>query len=146
MTSYCMWFADWAPAQSKILATSIPEFKKFLCLVIFLSSIKKICCPRVEDRTFLQTWKVRGKAKDLRFEDKDFRMCPRELHLWKLAREVLVEQIIEFELRRLEHPGRIYISTTGYCHDKKKSLKANLCMDYCLPLKCCRRQCALGPE
>ena len=35
MKSFCIWFAD-CPLQSKILATQKPEFKKKLCLVIFL--------------------------------------------------------------------------------------------------------------
>ena len=43
-----------------------------------------------------------------------------------------MEQIIEFELRGLESPGRTRTPTTGYFHDKTKISKANLQMDYYL--------------
>ena len=33
---------------------------------------------------------------------------------------MFIEQIIEFELRRLGAPGRTYIHITGYFHDKTK--------------------------
>ena len=41
---------------------------------------------------------------------------------------MLIEQIIEFELRGPEPPGRIcsLLLKTGYFHDKTKMLKANL--------------------
>ena len=35
---------------------------------------------------------------------------------------MLIEQIIEFELKKPGPPGRTCTSTTGYFHDKQKSL------------------------
>ena len=61
-----------------------------------------------------------------------------DLQLW--LGEILVEQIIEFELRRLGHSGRTYTPTTGYFHDKTKISKTILRMDYYLMLKYCRKQ------
>ena len=44
----------------------------------------------LEPRTgqFLRTWGLEAKAKDLTFEAKakDFKMCPRGLHLWSFKR------------------------------------------------------------
>ena len=37
---------------------------------------------------------------------------------------MLIEQIIEFELRGPGHPDRTCTSTTGYFHDKTKISKA----------------------
>ena len=41
----------------------------------------------LEPRTgqFSRTWGLEAKAKDLTFEAKDFKMCPRGLHLWYKA-------------------------------------------------------------
>ena len=39
--------------------------------------------------------------------------------------------------------GRTYTPTAGYFHDKTKTSKENLRVDYYLPLKYCRRQCTL---
>ena len=39
---------------------------------------------------------------------------------------MLIEQIIEFELRRSRLPGRTCAPVAGYFHDKKKNFKANL--------------------
>ena len=38
----------------------------------------------LEPRTgqFSRTWGLEAKAKDLTFEAKDFKICPRGLHLW----------------------------------------------------------------
>ena len=36
---------------------------------------------------FSRTWGLKAKAKDLTFEAKDFKMCPRGLHLWLLTQE-----------------------------------------------------------
>ena len=36
---------------------------------------------------------------------------------------MLIEQIIDFELRRPGPPGRTYAPTTGYFHDKTKVSK-----------------------
>ena len=60
---------------------------------------------------------------------------------------MLIEQIIEFELRGPGPPGRIRTPITDLLHDKTKILKENLRADYYeyLQLKYCRRQCALLP-
>ena len=57
---------------------------------------------------------------------------------------MLIEQIIEFEWRGPEPPGRTCIPKTGYFHHKTKMSKENLRVYYLL-LKYCRRQCALLP-
>ena len=49
---------------------------------------------------------------------------------------MLIEQIIEFELRGLEPPNRTYTPTIGYFHVKAKISKENLRVDYYLLLKC----------
>ena len=41
----------------------------------------------------------------------------------KLSREMLIEQIVEFESRGPGPPGRTSTPTTGYFHDKTKKLK-----------------------
>ena len=56
---------------------------------------------------------------------------------------MLVEQIIEFQLRRPGSPCRTCTRITGYFHDKTKISKENLRVDFYLLLKYCRRQCAL---
>ena len=54
-----------------------------------------------------------------------------------------MEQIIEFELRRPEHPDRTCTPITGYSYDKTKISKENFRVDYYLLLKYCMRQCSL---
>ena len=56
---------------------------------------------------------------------------------------MLIEQIIEFQLRWPGPFGRTCTSITGKLHDKTKILKENLRVNYYLLLKYCRRQCAL---
>ena len=47
---------------------------------------------------------------------------------------MLIEQIIEFELRGPGTPGSTCTQTTGYCYDKTKICKADLRVDYYLLL------------
>ena len=54
---------------------------------------------------------------------------------------MLIEQIIELQLRGPGPPGRTCTLITGYCHDKTKISKETLRVDYYLLLKCCKRQC-----
>ena len=56
---------------------------------------------------------------------------------------MLIEQIIEFELRGPGPLGRTFTSTTGYFYDKTKISVENLRLDYYLQLKYCTRQCTL---
>ena len=56
---------------------------------------------------------------------------------------MLIEQIIELELRGPGTPGRTYTPTTGNFFDKTKLSKENLRVDYYLQLKYCTRQCIL---
>ena len=56
---------------------------------------------------------------------------------------MLLEQIIEFQLRWPRHPGRTSSSTTGYFPDKAKITKENFRVDYYLLLKYSTRQCTL---
>ena len=56
---------------------------------------------------------------------------------------MLIEQIIESELRGPGPPGRTYTHITGYFHDKTKISKENLRVDYYLLLKYSRSQCTL---
>ena len=61
---------------------------------------------------------------------------------------MLVEQIIEFELRGPRPPGLRCTPTTGYFLDKTKISKKNLLAHYYqayLLLKYSRRQCTLLP-
>ena len=51
----------------------------------------------------------------------------------KLAREMHIEQINEFGLRRPAPPGHTYASTSGYFHEKTKVTKENLRVDHYLP-------------
>ena len=48
---------------------------------------------------------------------------------------MLIEQLIEFELRDPGSPGRTYNPKTGYSYDKTKLSKENLQVNYCLLLK-----------
>ena len=56
---------------------------------------------------------------------------------------MLVEQIIEIELRGPGPPGRTCTRVTGSLYDKTKILKEYLRVDYYLLQKYCRRQCAI---
>ena len=56
---------------------------------------------------------------------------------------MLIEQIIEFQLKEPGPPVRTYTSITGYFHDKTKISKENLRVDYYLLLKYSKRQYAL---
>ena len=58
---------------------------------------------------------------------------------------MLIEQIIELQLRGPGPPDQTCTPITGYFHDKKKISKENLRVDYYLQLKCSKRQCALLP-
>ena len=58
---------------------------------------------------------------------------------------MLIEQIIEFELRGPGPPSRTCAPITGYFRDKTKIFEANLCVDYYLLVKYCRRQCTSLP-
>ena len=58
---------------------------------------------------------------------------------------MLIERIIELQLRGTGPPGRTCTPITGYFHDKTKISKENLRVDYYLLLKCCKRQCTLLP-
>ena len=64
--------------------------------------------------------------------------------LKKKLGEMLIEQIIEFELRRPGPSSRARTPITANFHDKTKTPKTNLRVHYLL-LKYCRRQCALLP-
>ena len=58
---------------------------------------------------------------------------------------MLIEQIVELQLRRPGPSGLTYTSITGYFHDKTKIFKENLRVGFHLLLKCCTRQCTLLP-
>ena len=59
---------------------------------------------------------------------------------------MLIEQIIEFALRRPGPPGRAFIPTTRYFHDKTKIARENLRVNYYLLQKyCCRQYTSLLP-
>ena len=58
---------------------------------------------------------------------------------------MLIEQIIELQLRGPESPGRTCTPITGYFHDKTKFSKENLPVDYFLLIIYCKRQCTLFP-
>ena len=58
---------------------------------------------------------------------------------------MLIEQIVEFELRWSGPSDRTCTPTTCYYQDKTKISKENLPVDYYLLLKYCRRQCTLLP-
>ena len=59
---------------------------------------------------------------------------------------MLMEQIIENELRGPLVPWPYVCSTTGYFHDKTKISKKNLQMGCYLLLKYCWMQCALHSQ
>ena len=59
---------------------------------------------------------------------------------------MLIEQIIEFELRGPGAPGHTCTPKAGYFHDKTKISKEYLRVDYYLLLKYCRRQRTLLPS
>ena len=59
--------------------------------------------------------------------------------------KMLIEQIVELQLRGPGPPGLTCIFITGYFHDKTKISKENLRVGFHLLLKCCTRQCALLP-
>ena len=56
---------------------------------------------------------------------------------------MLIERIIELQLRGSGPPGRTYTPITGCCNDKTKISKENPRVDYYLLLKCCKRQYTL---
>ena len=58
---------------------------------------------------------------------------------------MLIEQIVELQLRGPGPLGLTCISITGYFHDKTKTSKENLRMGFHLLLKYCTRQCTLLP-
>ena len=58
---------------------------------------------------------------------------------------MLIEEIIELQLRGPGPPGGTCTPITGYFYDKTKVFKENLRVDYYLLLKCCKRQCTLLP-
>ena len=58
---------------------------------------------------------------------------------------MLIEQIVEFELRGSGPLCRTCTPTIRYFHDKTKISKENFQVDYYLPLKYCWRQCTLFP-
>ena len=61
---------------------------------------------------------------------------------------MLIEQIVELQLRGPEPPGLACSSITGYFHDKRKISKENLRVGFHLGLllKCCTKQCTLLPS
>ena len=56
---------------------------------------------------------------------------------------MLIEQIVELQLRGPRPPGLTCISITGYFHDKTKISKENLRVGFHLMLSCCTRQSTL---
>ena len=58
---------------------------------------------------------------------------------------MLIEQMIEFELRGPGPPGRTCTPKLVNFMTKQTSLKEDLRVDYYLLLKYCRRQCILLP-
>ena len=58
---------------------------------------------------------------------------------------MLIEEIIELQLRGPGPPDQTCTPITGYFHDKTKTSKENLRVDYYLLLKCSTRQSALLP-
>ena len=53
---------------------------------------------------------------------------------------MLIEQIIELQLRGSGLPGQTCTPLTGYFHGKTKISQENLRVDYYLLLKSCKRQ------
>ena len=58
---------------------------------------------------------------------------------------MLIERIIELQMRGPGPPGEHEPPITGYFHDKIKISKENLRVDYYLLLKCSQIQCTLLP-
>ena len=58
---------------------------------------------------------------------------------------MLIEQIVELQLRGPGPRGLTCTSTTGYFQDKTKISQENLRVGFHLLLKCCTRQCTLLP-
>ena len=58
---------------------------------------------------------------------------------------MLIEQIVELQLRGPGPPGITCTSITGYFHDETKISMENLRVGFHLLLKCCTRQCTLLP-
>ena len=56
---------------------------------------------------------------------------------------MLIEQVIEFQLKGPRPPGVTCTAVTVYFHDKTKVSKKKLRVDYHLLLKYCTRHCAL---
>ena len=52
---------------------------------------------------------------------------------------MLIEQIIELQLRGPGPPGPTCTSKTGQFYNKTKTSQQNLRVDYYLLLKCCKR-------
>ena len=59
---------------------------------------------------------------------------------------MLIEPIIEIELKGLGPPSRTCTSKLVIFMTKQKSHQEDLRVDYYLPLKYCRRQCILLPS
>ena len=58
---------------------------------------------------------------------------------------MLIERIVELQLRVPGPPGQTCTPITGYFYDKTKISKKNLGVDHYLLLKCSQRQCTLLP-
>ena len=58
---------------------------------------------------------------------------------------MLIEQNIKFELRGPGPPGCTCTFIAGWFHDKTKTFKENLHVDYYLLVKYCMRKCSLPP-
>ena len=58
---------------------------------------------------------------------------------------MLIEQIVELQLRGSWLPGLTSTSITDYFYDKTTISKENLRVGFHLLLKCCTRQCTLLP-
>ena len=58
---------------------------------------------------------------------------------------MLIEQIVEFQLRGHGPPGLTCTSISGYFYNKTKISKENLRVGFHLLLKYCTRQCTLLP-
>ena len=58
---------------------------------------------------------------------------------------MLIERIIELQLRGPGSRGQTCTPITGYFHDKIKVSKENLRVDYYLLLKCSKKHCTLLP-
>ena len=56
---------------------------------------------------------------------------------------MLIERIIDFQLRGFGTRDQTCTPVTGYFHGKTKISRENLRVDYYLLLKCCKTQCTL---